>query len=230
MCRSSARTSVRPRACPARLTDVRLCDERTCAGPRWRSRWAAYAGLLMQFRKNPEEPGSALCVVRRRSRAHHQKRWRSCGAGDARCDRSAGTGQRPVKRAWRRSAKLRRPSAASSLARSPGSSDAMRSRAASGPWPSPARALASVACTPRWACRATSWASSLARPMCAPVPGERSKWPANAGERTGSRWSGPGRQICCSRARSRRAHSHLAAAARSARQPASTLTTSTRTP
>jgi hypothetical protein len=30
---------------------------------------AAHAGLLMQVRKNPEEPGSALCVVRCRSRA-----------------------------------------------------------------------------------------------------------------------------------------------------------------
>ena len=76
--------------------------------------------------------------------------------------------QRPVKRASRRSVKLCRPSAASSLARSPGSNDAMQSPAASGPWPSPARALASVACTPRGACRATSWASSLARPTCAP--------------------------------------------------------------
>ena len=36
----------------------------------------------------------------------------------------------------------------------------MHSRAASGPWPSPARALASVACTPSGACRAISWASS----------------------------------------------------------------------
>ena len=123
-----------------------------------------------------------------------QKRCRGRGAGTRGAPGPAGTGQRPVKRAWRRSAKLRRPSAASSLARSPGSSDAMHSRAASGPWPSPARALASVACTPRWACRATSWASSLARPTCAPVPGERSERPANAGERTGSRWSGPGRK------------------------------------
>ena len=67
----------------------------------------------------------------------------------------------------------RRPSAASSLARSPDSSDAMQSRAASGPWLSPARALASVACTPRWACRATSWASSLARPTRARSPENR---------------------------------------------------------
>ena len=186
MCRSSARTSVRPRAWPDRLTDVRLCDERTWPGRGGVDDGAAYAGPLMQVRKNPEEPGSALCVVRCRSRAHRQKRCRGRGAGTRGAPGPAGTGQRPVKCAWRRSAKLRRPSAASSLARSP-EHDAMHSRAASGPWPSPAHALASVGCTPRWACRATSWASSLARPTCAPVPGERSERPANAGERTGSR-------------------------------------------
>ena len=183
----------------------------------------------MQVRKNPEEPGSALCrAVPIPGAPPEAMSWSWCR--DARCARSS---RNRSAAGEARVASLCEAAQAFSRVltrQEPGSSDAMRSRAASGPWPSPARALASVACTPRWACRVTSWASSLAPPTCAPVPRERSERPANAGERTGSKWSGSGRQICCSRARSPSAHSHLAAAARSARQPASTLTTSPRTP
>jgi hypothetical protein len=69
----------------------------------------------------------------------------------------------------RRSIKLRSPSAASCLAKMADSSDARHSRAASGPRPRPARALANVAWTPSGACRAISCASSVARLTCAPA-------------------------------------------------------------
>jgi hypothetical protein len=68
-----------------------------------------------------------------------RRRPGGCGHG-ARSRRPAGTGQWPVKRASRRSVKLRSPSAASWLRMVPGSGDAIQSRAASGPRPSPARA------------------------------------------------------------------------------------------
>jgi len=71
--------------------------------------------------------------------ASSRRRPSGCGHR-ARSGRPAGTGQWPVKRASRRSRKMRSPSAASWLRMMPGSSDAIQSRAASGPRPSPARA------------------------------------------------------------------------------------------
>jgi hypothetical protein len=61
------------------------------------------------------------------------------------------------------------PSAASWLRMMPGSSDAIQARAASGPRPSPARALARVACTPSGACWAIRCPRSAARWTCAPA-------------------------------------------------------------
>ena len=68
----------------------------------------------------------------------------------------------------RRPMKLCSPSTASWLRKMPGSSNAVHSCPASGPWPSPARALADMARTPGRVCRAIGLASSVARVTSAP--------------------------------------------------------------
>jgi uncharacterized membrane protein YeaQ/YmgE (transglycosylase-associated protein family) len=77
-------------------------------------------------------------------------------------------GHIPVKRASRRSRKLRTPSAASCEAMIRGSTSLRCSRAASSPRSRAIRALARVSCTPKGACAAIVSAMATARSNCSP--------------------------------------------------------------